>query len=123
MGIALFGGNHQVCIFGPLRLWAERGLIHIEDARDNSYDALSVRSALHRIKAINDMLVNSKAELTRDGGLTAQEYDRQMKMVEQMVEVCQQAQVQGMPDDPTAVRDLKRRRPLTVTVPSKKGIM
>ncbi len=119
----IIGLDHNVCVFGNLRMWAERGLIHLEDARDNSYEAIAVRQALHRVKGIHDMLFNSKTQLTGNGGMTAQEYERQMRMVEKMVEVCQQAQVQGMPSDQSAVRDLVRRLPVTVTVPKLKSIM
>lgn len=119
----LLGHSHDVVIFGPFRIWAERGLIHLEDARDNSYQAYSVKTQLHRIKAINDMLANSKAQLTSNGSLTTQEYERQMKMVEQMVEVLKKAQVQGMPSDASACRDLVRRQPVSVTVPTLKSIM
>lgn len=119
----LLGLEHDVCVFGNLRIWAERGLIHLEDARDNSYEAFSVKTQLHRVKAINDMLQNSKAQLTSSGGMTAQEFERQMKMVEKMVEICKKAQIQGMPSDPTACRDLRRRLPTSVTVPSLKSIM
>lgn len=114
---ALFGGNHMVCTFGTLRIWAERGLIHIEDAKDNSYTVVAVRTALRRMQAISDMLRNSRASMIHDKAMYADEFDRQMQMLDQMTEVCKKAQVQGMPSDPTARRDLKRRLPKTVTVP------
>lgn len=117
------GFSHDVCEFGPLRIWAERGLIHIEDARDNSYKAEAVRTALRRVKGVQDMLANSKAELTGNGSMTVQEYERQQRMIEKMVDVCAKAQVQGMPSDQSAVRDLVRRLPMSVTVPSLKSIM
>lgn len=122
MSLALFGGDHSVCRFGHLRVWAERGLIHIEDSRDNSYDSIAVREALRRMVGISDMLKNSRTAL-RAGGMMADEYDRNMKMLEQMTEICRLAQDQGMPSDPTARRDLVRRRPVTVTVPDIKSIM
>jgi hypothetical protein len=121
--LALFGGDHMTCRFGPLYIWAERGLIHIEDARDNSYDSMSVRTALQRMVAISDMLRNSKAQMIADGAMYAEEYERQMRMLEQMTEVCRLAQEQGMPSDSSARNDLIRRRPVTVTVPTLKMAM
>jgi hypothetical protein len=123
MSLALFGGDHMVCRFGHLRIWAERGLIHIEDNRDNSYETMSVRTALQRMVAINDMLANSKAELSRNGGMYADEFERNMKMLEQMTDICRKAQEQGMPTDASARRDLVRRRPVSVTVPGLKSAM
>lgn len=115
--------GNLVCNFGRLKIWAERGLIHIEDKSDNSYDVISVRTALHRLNGISDMLRNSRQHLKEIGAMTHQEFDRQMRMLEQMVEVCRRAQIQGMPDDPSARRDLVRRRPTTVVVPGIKSAM
>lgn len=115
--------EHQVCNFGRLKIWAERGLIHIEDAGDNSYDCVSVRSELRRMDAISEMLRNSREELKRSGAMTHQEFDRQMRMLEQMVAVCAQAQVQGMPEDASARRDLVRRLPKTFVVSDGNGHM
>lgn len=114
---SLFGQNNMVCQFGSLRIWAERGLIHIEDAKDNSYTVVAVRTALKRMQAISDMLRNSRVKMLSDKAMYGDEFDRQMKMLDQMTEVCRKAQVQGMPSDASARRDLKRRLPTTVTVP------
>ena len=68
----LIGGQHNVVYFGPRsnpkcqRWWADQGLIHVEDSRDNTYDTLGVREFLHRLNAINDMLGNSKATMASD---------------------------------------------------------
>lgn len=117
------GGQHNTCVFGRLRVWAERGLIHIEDASDNTYDVLSVKTALRRMLAINEMLANSRAEMIATKAMHADEYDRQMRMLEQMTDVCRRAQIQGMPSDPTARRDCKRRLPKTVSVPGTNFVM
>jgi len=100
-----------VCKFGNLIIWPERGLIHIEDTRDGRYDVISVRTALERINAISDMLSNSRRELKEYNVMTLQEYDRHLRFVEEMIEICRIAKEQGMPDDPSARRDLLRRRP------------
>ena len=82
-----------------------------------------MRVALQRMVAISDMLKNSKAELSRNGGMFADEYDRNMKMLEQMTDICRKAQEQGMPTDASARRDLVRRRPTSVVVPGLKSAM
>lgn len=115
--------GNLVCNFGRLKIWAERGLIHVEDKSDNSYEVFSVRTALRRLDGISDMLRNSRRHLKEIGAMTNQEFDRQMRMLEQMIEVCRRAQLQGMPDDPSARRDLVRRRPTTVVVPGLKSDM
>lgn len=96
-GLPLFIGQHKVAILDNLRFWAERGLVHCEDARDNSYKTMSVRQALEHANAISDMVGNSSNQY---------EYaDRRaylVRFLEQIREVCQQAREQGMPTDPTA---------------------
>lgn len=110
-------GQHNLCNFGRLKMWAERGLIHIEDTRDNTYEVASVRTALHRLKGISDMLANSREAMKRSGFLYADQYERYQRMVEEMTEICRLAQQQGMPEDASARRDLARRRPATVCLP------
>lgn len=116
--------NNDVIKFGPLRFWAERGLVHIEDSRDNSYECISVRTALHRMLAISEMLGNS----TQRQKYSEDQFDqtnrvRLQNMLEGLTEIVRKAQVQGMPSDPTARRDLVRRRPKTVVVPEFGGGM
>ncbi len=124
--IAFIGGNSvsdtDVTIFGPLRMWAERGLIHIEDSRDGSYDAVSVRVALTRMRGISEMLGNSTQ---RDVGCEDQ-FDRKnrkrhLDMLETMSAILNKAKIQGMPSDPTASRDLARRSKKQVVVPGYGG--
>ena len=115
-------GQHNVVQTKHLRIWAERGLIHIEDSRDNSYEAVSVRTELMRMKAIQEMLMNSREDMKRSGNMHAAEYDSLQRMLEEMIEVCTQAKAQGMPSDPRAARDLADRRPKTVVVPDMKSI-
>jgi hypothetical protein len=112
-----------VCNFGKLKLWAERGLIHIEDVEKNDYRSISVHTALHRVKGIADMLQNSRASMMASGFMDSHTFDRNMRMIEQMIEICRVAQEQGMPDDPSAAGDLKRRRPVTVVMPTEKMCM
>jgi hypothetical protein len=112
----ILNGFHDVVRLGALRIWAERGLIHIEDSRDNSYNSIPVRAALHRIKAINDMLGNRRTAHTEDNFDEAKRKELR-DFVDAMVPVIRKAQEQGMPDDHTAKNALKNRRPITVVVP------
>lgn len=109
---------------GPLRIWAERGLIHVEDSRDNDYRTFSVATVLRRMRGISEMLGNS----TDRDKYTESQFDRAWRernqtMIEEMIEVIRRAKEQGMPSDPTAVRDLVRRAPKTIVVPAYGGGM
>lgn len=122
MSIPIIGDSHGVVYFGPKddqarqRWWADRGLIHVEDG-ENTYDTLTVKEFLLRVKGINDMLGNSR-KATKDSKLMdAGEIDRHQKFIDQACELAKKAQEQGMPSDKTAIADLKRRRKLSVVVP------
>jgi hypothetical protein len=100
-GIPLFGGKHGVVFFGPRtfpkrdRYWAERGLIHIEHADDNTYECISVREFMYRVRGMSDMLGNSTKDL--EGFAHWDEIQRQMNFREEAVELAAKAQEQGMP--------------------------
>jgi hypothetical protein len=119
----LIGGQHNVVYFGPRgnpkcqRWWADRGIIHVEDARDNSYNTLGVREFLHRLKAINDMVGNSKATLANENFAHHDEIGRQQKFIEEAVELVNRAKEQGEPGNKDVVKDAKSRRPVTVVMP------
>lgn len=130
MGTILFAGGKavtgdEVVKFGKLRMWAERGLIHIEDGGNGGhYQVVAVRVMLQRMRAIQDIITNSKP--TGRQAHSEDQFDREwiaknQGMLEAMVEVVRRAQAQGMPSDPSAVRDLVRRRPKTVVVPGYGG--
>lgn len=87
------------------RFWAENGMVRVEDARDNSYKALTVRQALLHLNGINDMLRASTRETDYYDEITAMQ-----RFVTEMTEVIQKAREQGSPDDPSAVRDKVRRQ-------------
>lgn len=109
-------GDQDVVNFGNLKFWAERGLIHIENTRDGDYDSISVRVALQRMRAIQDMLGNRRTAHTEDQFDQAKRKEHQ-DMLDGLVALCQKAQVQGMPTDASASRDLKRRAKKTMVVP------
>ena len=108
----------DVVLFGPLRLWAERGLIHMEDSRDNSYEVVSVRTALMRMKAISELLGNSTSRTKNSEDQFDKAFrERNQAMLDSMCEIVRKAQVQGMPSDASASRDLARRAKKSIVVP------
>ncbi len=87
--------------FRSLLFWAQGGLICIEDARDNSFKAETVRDFLLRANAIN-------GEIPRMG-YTDERLEHQ-KFVEDAICSCRQAKQQGQPDDPKAMADMLKMR-------------
>jgi len=121
--MTLLFGTHNVVFFGPRdnprcqRWWADRGLIHVEDARDNTYESMPVRTFLHRLKAVNDMIGNSKTSLAKEGFAHKDELDRQQRFVEDALELSKIAKEQGEAGTPDAIKDASRRKSLTVVMP------
>lgn len=119
MAAELSLSNPNVVHFGGYRWWADRGLIHVENKTTGDYETLSVRQTLIRLRGLNDMVRNSASD---DEGVMSQFFggtlDEHQRFIEQMIEVIRRAQQQGQPDDPSAVRDAKRRRPKSVVVPT-----
>jgi DNA-binding transcriptional MerR regulator len=112
--------SHDVCVFGHLRFWAERGLIHVEDERDNSYKSYSVGTILRRMKGISDMLGNSTDRQKHSHDQLDNVFrEKNQAMLDAMVAICAKAQGQGMPSDASARRDKVRRRAKTVVVPGR----
>lgn len=111
-------GNHNVVKFGTLRIWADRGLIHIEDSENDEYKAVSVREMLYRVNGLNEMIARSS-----DRGHSKNEYKgnyaeerlRYMRFVEEMIPVLRKAQEQGTPDEAMRTgRTLKNDKPVQV---------
>lgn len=111
MPIADGPGGYKVARLGSLRLWAERGLVHIEDERDNSYVCLTVLEAIERATALLEMLRGQRRELHEAGVLHREEWDRRMAGLGEILEVIRQAREQGPPDDPQARQEAERRAP------------
>lgn len=124
----LLANKSDVCTFkDPLKpgahahkWWAQGGLVCWQDTVTGDDGAITVRDALLRIKAISDMVGNSRRGASRTMAVSALEAFQEY--IDSMVEVCKKAQRQGMPDDPDhsrqLVADLKERRRSTVVVPS-----
>jgi len=114
------GCVNDVVLFGRLRFWAERGLIHIEDSSDNSYVTISVREALYRAKSISDMLgKSSQREKHSHDPFTKMLIKHNRDMIDGIAHISQKARIQGSPDDESAVRDAVRRAKRTVIVPGR----
>jgi len=118
----ILGGNTQMAILRSmdgktqLRFWAERGLIRVEDSRDNSFETLSVKEVLIRMAGLSDMLGN---KTTSDESIIDNAYRTMIqKYLEDMIDIVRQAQEQGQPTDESAIRDLNRRRAKTFTLPN-----
>lgn len=100
----LLGQNHNVVYFGPrsnpkaVRWWAERGLLHWEDSRDNSYASVSIKEFLERLRGINDMISNGRRK-GNEGFMHADEIKRHQDFIEEAIELVRIAKEQGDPDD------------------------
>ena len=103
--ITLLGQTKVVVFKDPhtgreCRWWSERGLIHYEDVKANGEvdygQVIEPKTALKRIKAINDML-----GMSSDPGIEIdpEERRRLQTFVEQMVALLRQAREQGNPYD------------------------
>jgi len=119
--------DHNLAQYRHLRVWAERGLIRIEDSRDNSYEILSARETLIRMRAMSDMVKNGLAHLRQNPNdnsyMAVTEIEDLQRFLDKLENIVQQAREQGSPDDESARRDLVRRRPVTVVVPGVNSAM
>lgn len=105
-------GQHKVAVLDDCRFWAERGLVHCEDGRDNTYKTIPIIEALHRVNAISEMIGNS----------TSKDEDPQRRavlqnFVDRFVDVIRQAREQGSPDDPTFKPAKKTQILVSTSVP------
>lgn len=119
--VLIIDGKTKEGIRRTVRFWADRGLIHSEDSIDNSYETLSVREFLRRALALSQMLGNSAD--TDGKGADADLKSYVQNIVDKAAAIAKKAQDQGMPDDASARRDLRRRQPVTVCVSGGNAIM
>jgi hypothetical protein len=105
-------GNSGVVKHGNLRIWAERGMIRIEDARDNSYVTVQLKQFLFRIKALNDAIGKSS-----DSWEYADERRDMQRLVEEYVAVAKRCYGQGEPENKDAIKSRKRSRTRQVSMP------
>lgn len=126
--VYLLGQDHNVVYFGPrsnpkaVRWWAERGQLHWEDERDNSYAAVGIREFLERLKGINDMISNGKKK-ANEGFMHSDEVERHQRFIEESLELVRIAKEQGDPDD-IKVRKVKAQelKKISMVVPSNLNI-
>ena len=78
----------------PLYIWAENGLICVEDARTNGYKTMSWKDAALRTLGLSQMAINS----SEDRRWSQERADLQ-RFVIAMQRVIQKARAQGAPDD------------------------
>jgi hypothetical protein len=118
----IIGKSDGVVFFGPrsapkaVRWWAERGLIHFEDSRTGQYQAMTVKTFLERLQGINDLLSKGRKSDNKDFA-HPDEIDRQMRFIEQGVDLARKAKEQGSPDDPHVRRQKANELPVSVSVP------
>lgn len=119
MSVYMLGVNTDVVKLGTKRFWAENGRICVEDASDNSFDTMSVKEALERLRAVNDFVGTAVrgSKQIKDDAKYLPFIERDQKFVEQMIALIKKAKEQGDPNDPAARREAKRRLPTSVRVP------
>ena len=89
-----------------VRYWAERGLVHWEDSKDNSYGSMPWQDAGKRVLALSEMVFNSQ-----DEGLFRDEIQKVQKFISDMEPIIRQAKEQGGPlDNMHQVAEAHRRR-------------
>ena len=121
--MAILLGNHDVVYFGPrsnpkaVRWWADRGLLHWEDSRDNSYGPVGLREFLLRLKGINDMIANGNRK-DNEGFMHVDEIERHQRFIEDALRLAAKAKEQGDPGDVRVRKQKAQERPRTVVVPT-----
>ena len=95
------------------RWWAEHGMICSED-RHGGYKVHTVRDILYRLRAINDMLGNTR----KNNAYRPDELLAHRTYIEDMLKVCKIAQDQGRPEVPEARKQIiEEQRRASVVVP------
>jgi hypothetical protein len=119
-GVSADSAQNNCVRFGHLLIWPERGLIRVLDERTGEKETITVHTTGQRLRGLSDMVKNSRRK--REKGsfdqFDDQNIDRIQRMIEDVIETCSKAKVQGMPSDPSARRDLARRLPKTFVVPN-----
>jgi hypothetical protein len=102
-----------------VRYWAERGLVHWEDSKDNSYGSMPWQEAAYRVLGLSQMVHN-----TRKQGLMGDEVNRMQKFVSDMEPVIKQAKTQGGPLDDMhdVAEERRRRRPKIMPMPANSSL-
>jgi hypothetical protein len=96
-----------------IEFWAENGLIYVEDHRDDSFQAISVRDALQRAAVLS---VEARRIRTK-GKVGAEDRKHLLDCVDNLINACRQARKQGDPGDPKVLEDLRKQRKKNVLLP------
>lgn len=108
MSITLIGNTPEVLVFkDPVarkpdlyRWWAERGMLRQENQVTGQVTDHTVTTAMQRVKAVRDMIGNSR---TAKGYMCPDECEEYQRFVDGIVELCRRAHDQGRPDVPAHV--------------------
>jgi hypothetical protein len=95
--------------------WAENGLIYVEDHRDGTFNAISVKDALKRaaVLAVEARRVAARVRVSAGSSgnhVAAEDRNKLLTCVENLIKACQQARTQGDPSDPKVIEDLRKQR-------------
>jgi hypothetical protein len=100
--------NRKVFDYKQTKFWAERGLVHTVHEETGAYSECSVREWLLRAQALSGQAWREKY---------ADEREKLVTLVENMVRVARQAKGQGDPHTREGVNEAVRRLPTQVLLP------
>jgi hypothetical protein len=100
--------NRKVFDYKQTKFWAERGLVHTVHEETGEYKECSVRDWLLRAQALSAQAWREKY---------ADEREKLITLVENMVRVARQAKGQGDPHSREGVAEAVRRLPTQVLLP------
>lgn len=109
----ILGDEHILVIQGrqgTYTFWAERGMIRCQTSWDGKYKILSVEQFRPRVKALREMLTNSKGKFGK--GLDAHAATMLARDVRAAENIVAKATEQGSPNNPEAVAEANRRAPV-----------
>jgi len=110
--------NSNMAYFGSTKFWADKGIIHCEDAISNTYCTMSIDEALRRVDAVKQIIGTSSNPGVE---IDLCERESMMRSVEQMLNVVRRAKEQGGgPTNPEMIKDqeARRKKMFLVSVPS-----
>lgn len=118
--ILVKGENHSVAVQfemfekkgNPVYYWADNGLVHWEDSKDNTYGSMYWQDAARRVLALSEMTIKSSED-----GYYADERKKLQSFICDMEEVIRKAREQGGPLDDGVLADRQRARRKAVIVP------
>jgi hypothetical protein len=96
-----------------IEFWAENGLIYVEDHRDDTFNAITIKDALQRAACLSVEARRIKAK----GALAAEDRKHLLDCIDNLVTACKQARTQGDPMDPKVIDDLRKQRKKNILLP------